>query len=169
VSQTQCRLELVADQPGELAAVLGRGDSALLTDGDLEASRRHFEEAYRLAERAADGPAMARATLGLAGLWVQEQRTVTGAVQLEARLQHVLELLDPCSSLALRIRARLAGEADYFRGQHATILAVLAEALTPPTPRPRRPSSDRVSRPRRRALRRRGRPGRAAGPGAAGS
>jgi hypothetical protein len=134
VSKTQRRLELVADQPGELGSVLGCGDSALLTDGDLQASRRHFEQAYRLAERAADGPAMARAALGLGGLWVQEQRTVTGAVLLEARLQHVLELLDPSSSLALRIRARLAGEADYFRGQHAAILAVLAEARTAAEP-----------------------------------
>jgi hypothetical protein len=40
----------------------------------------------------------------------------------------VLSLLDPRSSLGLRIRARLAGEADYFRGEHAAILAVLSEA-----------------------------------------
>jgi hypothetical protein len=70
---------------------------------------------------------MAAAVLGLAGLWVSERRTVTGAVMLEARLQHVLSLLDGHSSLALRIRARLAGEADYLRGEHARILEVLAE------------------------------------------
>jgi len=69
--------------------------------------------------------AMALAALGLAGLWVHERRTVTGAVLLEVRLEHVLSLLDAHSLLALRIRARLAGERDYFRGEHAGILAVL--------------------------------------------
>ena len=68
------------------------------------------------------------AALGLAGLWVCERRTVTSAVLLEARLQHVLSLLDPRSVLALRVRTRLAGEADYFRGTHTAILAALEEA-----------------------------------------
>ena len=89
---------------------------------------RHFERAYQLAERAGDVQAMALAALGLAGLWVSERRTVTGAVLLEARLEHVLSLLDPGSSLALRVRTRLAGEADYLHGAHAAILAALAAA-----------------------------------------
>jgi hypothetical protein len=132
------RLELVADQAvaaqaaadraAGLAAALAAGARALNTDGDLRASRQAFDRAYRLAEQAGDVPAMALAALGLAGLWVGERRAVTGAAQLEARLQHVLALLDPHGSLALRVRARLAGEADYFRGEHAAILAVLDEA-----------------------------------------
>jgi tetratricopeptide (TPR) repeat protein len=132
------RLELVADQAvaaqaaadrvAELAAALAAGARALNTDGDLRASRQDFDRAYRLAEQAGDGPAMAVAALGLAGLWVGERRAVTGAAQLEARLQHVLALLDPHGSLALRLRVRLAGEGDYFRGEHAAILAVLDEA-----------------------------------------
>jgi hypothetical protein len=48
-------------------------------------------------------------------------------VLLEARLQHVLTLLDPRSPLALRVRTRLAGEADYARGTHAAVLAALDE------------------------------------------
>ena len=71
--------------------------------------------------------AMALAALGLAGLWVSERRTVTSAVLLEARLQHVLSLLDARSALALRVRTRLAGEADYVRGTHAAVLAALDE------------------------------------------
>ena len=47
---------------------------------------------------------------------------------LEARLQQVLSLLDEHSCIALRIRARLAAEADYRRGENARILAVLDEA-----------------------------------------
>jgi hypothetical protein len=70
---------------------------------------------------------MALAALGLAGLWVREGRTVTSSVLLEARLQHVLALLDPASALALRVRTRLAGEADYSRGTHADIMAALDE------------------------------------------
>jgi hypothetical protein len=112
----------------ELQAALEAGVGAQGAAGDLAASRRSFERAYQLAEQAGQVQAMAQAAVGLAGLWVREHRTVTGAVRLEARLQHVLSLLDPRSSLGLRIRARLAGEADYFRGEHAAILAVLSEA-----------------------------------------
>jgi hypothetical protein len=122
------RLELVADPADGLGAALLAGARARDVDGDLRASRQSFEQAYQQAERAGDAPAMALAALGLAGLWVSERRTVTGAVLLEARLEHVLSLLDPQSSLALRIRTRLAGEADYQRGGHEAILAALDTA-----------------------------------------
>jgi hypothetical protein len=122
------RLELVADQAGELQAALADGARAQDADGDLRAGRQHFELAYRLAEQVSDVRAMAVAALGLAGLWVHERRTVTSAVQMEDRLQHVLSLLDAHSPLALRIRARLAGEADYLRGEHAAILPMISEA-----------------------------------------
>jgi hypothetical protein len=126
----------VADRAAELAAALAAGTLAQHDDGDLRASRQDFDRAYRLAERAGDEPAMAVAVLGLAGLWVGERRAVTGAAQLEARLQHVLARLDPGGSLALRLRVRLAGEADYFRGEHAGILAVLGEARAAADPVP---------------------------------
>jgi hypothetical protein len=119
------RLELVS--PHELQAALADGARALHEAGDLRASRDSFERAYRLAERAGDAESMALAALGLAGLWVAERRTVTSTVLLEARLQHVLTLLDPRSVLALRVRTRLAGEADYTRGTHAAVLAALDE------------------------------------------
>ena len=122
------RLELVSVLAAELQGALADGDRALYRDGDLQDSRQAFERAYQLAEKASDVQAMAVAVIGLAGLWVSERRTVTGAVMLEARLQHVLSLLDEQSSLALRVRARLAGEADYVRGDRTSILAVLAEA-----------------------------------------
>src|SRR5580700_1799166 len=121
------RLELVADQADELAAALADGSRAQHEDGDLLASRPSYERAYRLAEQAGDVQAMAAAALGLAGLWVCERRTVTSAVLLEARLQHVLSLLDARSVLALRVRTRLAGEADYLHGTHTAILAALDE------------------------------------------
>ena len=119
------RLELVS--PHELQAALADGARALHEAGDLRASRDSFERAYRLAERAGDAESMALAALGLAGLWVAERRTVTSTVLLEARLQHVLTLLDPRSILALRVRIRLVGEADYVRGTHEAVLAALDE------------------------------------------
>src|SRR5690349_20039320 len=119
------RLGLVS--PYELQAALADGARALHEAGDLRASRDSFERAYRLAERGGDAESMALAALGLAGLWVAERRTVTSPVLLEARLQHVLTLLDPRTVLALRVRIRLAGEADYARGTHAAVLAALDE------------------------------------------
>jgi hypothetical protein len=114
-------------------------------DGDLRASRQYFERAWQLAEQAADVTAAAQAALGLAGLWVSESRTVADAAHREERLRHVLARLTagparagdtgpaadagPASDpvLVRRIRARLAAEADYFRGENASIRAVLDE------------------------------------------
>ena len=126
------RPDLVAVRADALKSALSRGDSALHTDGDLHASRRNFERAYELAVQASDVRAMALAALGLAGLWVNERRTVSGAAQLEGRLQHALSLLTPDTSLALRVRARLAAEADYYHGECATILSVLDEIRANP-------------------------------------
>src|SRR6476660_214112 len=119
------RLELVTREADELKAALATGARNQHEDGNLQASRQSFERAHRLAERADDAESMALAALGLAGLWVREGRTVTSAVLLEARLQHVLALLPEDSPLALRIRTRLAGEADYARGTHADVMAAL--------------------------------------------
>jgi hypothetical protein len=130
------RLELVAERDDELRDALAGGARAQDADGDLQASRQHFERAYRLAEQAGDVRSRALAALGLAGLWAGERRTATSAVLLEARLQHVLAPLDAHSPLALRIRARLAGEADYLRGEHAAILAVLHETRAAADPVP---------------------------------
>ncbi len=130
------RLELVSTPAGEVRAALRAGNRALNVDGDLQASRQRFERAYQLAEQEGNAPALATAALGLAGLWVGERRTVTGWVKLEARLQQALSLLDERSALGLRVRARLAAEADYRRGEHAAIVAVLAEtrACSDPVP-----------------------------------
>jgi hypothetical protein len=130
------RADSVAFCADELQSALAGGDRALQTDGDLHASRRNFERAYQLAVAAGDVRAMALAALGLAGLWVSERRTVSGAAQLEARLQQVLSLLKPSTALALRVRARLAAEADYRHGEHGAIMAVLGEIRTGPDPDP---------------------------------
>jgi tetratricopeptide (TPR) repeat protein len=107
---------------------LTTGIRLLVDDGDLRGSRHWFDRAYRMAEQAGDPHVMAEAALGLGGLWVHEHRTAAAAAVLEARLRQALSLVEPQSSLALRLRARLAGEADYRGAEHAAILAVLDEA-----------------------------------------
>jgi hypothetical protein len=128
VRQSPRRVALVAERADELEVLLAEGHSALATDGDLRTGRQRFEAAYRVAEQEGDAQAMAVAALGMAGLWVHEHRTVSGSVLLETRLRHALSLLDRRSVLALRIRARLTGEIDYRRGEHAAILAILQQA-----------------------------------------
>jgi hypothetical protein len=130
------RVNSVAFRVDALQAALSAGDRALHTDGDLHTSRHNFERAYQLAVATGDVHAMALAALGLAGLWVSERRTVSGAAQLEARLQHAVSLLEADSPLALRARARLAAEADYRHGEHAAIVAVLGEIRAGPDPDP---------------------------------
>ncbi|MEV4170737.1 hypothetical protein [Nonomuraea sp. NPDC049709] len=105
-----------------------RAERALHVEGDLRAGRQRFEAAYQAAERQGDDLAMARAALGMSGVWVHEHRTAVEATQVRARQRHALTGIDPNSSLAVRLRARLHGEEDYRLGEHATILRTLAEA-----------------------------------------
>ncbi|BFU44415.1 hypothetical protein [Krasilnikovia sp. MM14-A1004] len=112
----------------DAAALLVRAERALLDDGDLRTGRRWFDAAHRAAERAGDLESMAAAALGLGGLWVHEHRSTAAAAEVGARQRRALTALDPTSPLALRLRARLAAEADYRRGGHAGIMGALDEA-----------------------------------------
>lgn len=107
---------------------MAMGERALHIDGDLAAARSWFNRAYELAEEAGEGRLMAAAALGLGGLWVHEHRPAAAAACIEARQRTAVSMLDPRSSLALRMRARLAAEADYRAGGCATILPILGEA-----------------------------------------
>src|SRR5436305_6998425 len=124
------RQDAALDPParGDTASLLADGARALGTDGDLLASRRHFEKAYAEAELTGDSTAAAVAAIGLCGLWVHEDRSATGSTLMRDRLRHVLSLVEPGSSLALRLRIRLAGETDYRAATHGEILAMLEEA-----------------------------------------
>jgi hypothetical protein len=119
---------IVIGRPNDLASLLADGAHALAHDGDLLAGRQYFEAAHREAERAGDAEAMAKAALGTGGLWVHEHRTATGSAMLRQRLHRALSLVDPRSPVGLRLRVRLAGEADYRAGGPGAILAVLDEA-----------------------------------------
>ncbi len=114
---------------GGTQELLIRGAQALWTHGNLTESRAWFDAGYRAAEWENDGPAMASAAIGLGGLWVHEHRFASAAALIQARLARALRHIDPRSSLALRIRTRLAAEADFRAGRHTGALAMLEEAV----------------------------------------
>ncbi|MFI7133970.1 hypothetical protein ACIBQ1_50425 [Nonomuraea sp. NPDC050153] len=124
----------VAQQPGvflpscpDLKLALVLGERALFVNGDLQTARRWFDSAYRLAELCGDPSSLARAALGLGGVWVHEHRTCAESEMVRARQRNALSLIDPRSSLALRLRVRLLGEEDYRAGRHAAIVRLLTE------------------------------------------
>ncbi|MEV0617372.1 hypothetical protein AB0I81_28890 [Nonomuraea sp. NPDC050404] len=113
---------------GNITFALLAGERSLSVDGDLRAARYWFEAAYRDAEVCGDAQKLARAVLGLSGVWVHEHRTCADWERVRTRQRHALRQLDPGSSLALRLRARQAAEEDYRHGTHDAILQVLAQA-----------------------------------------
>ncbi|MGW5745443.1 BTAD domain-containing putative transcriptional regulator, partial [Amycolatopsis sp. NPDC003861] len=131
----QVHRQVLAHHPALLATraaavvtddALTAGEHALLEDGDLRTSREHFETAYVRAERAGEPAALARAALGLGGVWVHEHRTAVAAASLLTRLRHAMEQVAPGSALELRLQARLAAELDYEAGTHERVLAAAA-------------------------------------------
>jgi hypothetical protein len=119
-------LEVAADAAGT-TSLIASGTHALVNVGNLQASRFWFEAAYDKAELANDVVAMGVAALGLSGLWVHEHRGAAASALVRTRLEHASSRLDPGSALGLRLRARLAGEADYRAGTSARILSMLDE------------------------------------------
>jgi hypothetical protein len=112
----------------DLEMTLAAGEHALYVKGDLRTGREWFDIAYREAERCGDEHGMARAALGLGGLWVHEHRTAADGEMVRARQRTALSMIDPRSSPAFRLRLRLTAEEDYRTGGHAAIFALLTEA-----------------------------------------
>ncbi|GAA4922501.1 hypothetical protein HD597_009157 [Nonomuraea thailandensis] len=113
---------------GNITFAILAGERALSVDGDLRAARYWFDAAYQDAELSGDPELLARAALGLSGVWVHEHRTCADWERVRTRQRHALRLLDPRTTLALRLRARQAAEEDYRAGTHDTILRLLSVA-----------------------------------------
>ncbi len=132
------RAELIA--PGASAptrgaeSLLASGTRALDVDGDLHAGRQWFEAAYREGERSGDARVIAQAALGLGGWWLGEHRSATASGLLRARLRHALTLVGPDGPDAVRIRLRLAADADCRSRFPSATLAALEEARGLPDP-----------------------------------
>ena len=96
-----------------------------------------FQDAYARGQRDDDVEAMAADVLALAGAWLQDRRGGTTGAMIQSRLRHVLTLVDPDSSLALRLRARLVAETDFAAGESTAILTVVEESRVSTDPRAR--------------------------------
>jgi hypothetical protein len=117
-----------ADREPRSTSLLRQGERALFVQGSLSLSRQCFGAAYAAAETEGRFEEMAQAALGLGGLWVHERRSAAEAADVEMRQRNSLGLLDSQSAVAMRLRARLAGEADYRHGGHGSVLAAVDEA-----------------------------------------
>ncbi len=118
----------VVPERDEAASMVASGERALHVEGDLTGARCWFTKAYEQAGRAGDPRLAALAAVGLGGLWVHEHRTAADAASVEEHQRDALAALDPRSSLALRLRTRLAAEADYRAVRSDTILSLVQEA-----------------------------------------
>lgn len=96
---------------------------AVLACGRLAAARTLFQQAARVAEREGDAVALARAALGLGGVWVSEHRLAADAERMLALQRRALRAL-PASEEVLRARlgVRLAAEESYRGGPLAAVL-----------------------------------------------
>jgi hypothetical protein len=110
----------------DVAGLLLAGEHALTEDGDLVSARAAFTQAAEQSLSSGPPEALARAAIGLGGLWVHEHRTAAAASKVAALQQRALAQLEPHTTLAARLRMRLAAETDYRRGTCAAVLAALS-------------------------------------------
>lgn len=111
-----------------LAGPLAAAERALHVDGALARARLAFAEAFAVAEDRGDGEALARAALGMGGLWVHERRSAVDAATVESCQRRALDAVDCDSVLALRLRIRLGAESDYREGRVREVLRGLHQA-----------------------------------------
>lgn len=93
---------------------------SVLACGRLAEARPLFQRAARIAETEGDTLALARAALGLGGVWLREHRRTDEAERMLALQRRALEAL-PVEATVLRARltVRLAAE-DAYRGRPVT-------------------------------------------------
>lgn len=102
---------------------------AVLASGRLAEARPLFQAAARAADREGDAAALARAALGLGGMWISEHRLTSDAETARALQERALAGLPPDAvALRARLTARLAAEAAYRGGPVAAVLAALDAA-----------------------------------------
>ena len=132
-----------ATLPGPTAALVLAWAEAVLACGRLAEARPLFARAARLGEAEGDPWILARAALGLGGVWVREHRLLAEAEQVLVLQRRALEALPPAATtLRTRLTVRLAAEAAYRGGpllpvlqgveaaRHTQDAQVLAEALS---------------------------------------
>ena len=111
-----------------LSDKLGEAERVLHVEGNLVSARQAFEVAFEHAEQRDDVEVMARAALGMSGLWVHERRGAADAARVAARQRQALARLTASEPLAMRLRIRLGAEADYRSGAADRMLELLEQA-----------------------------------------
>lgn len=116
-------IHAAASLPGPAAGLAVERAEAVLACGRLAEARPLFQQAARTAEREGDPAALARAALGLGGVWVSEHRLADDAERVLALQRRALEAL-PASEAVLRtrLRVRLAAEESYRGGPLAAVV-----------------------------------------------
>jgi hypothetical protein len=120
-------LELVHDATSAAAATL-RGAERYQRAGRLGDARKSFAAALEVSRAAADDELIARAALGLGGVWVHEHRDVVERAHVVAFQREACNRIDDRSSLGVRLQTRLAAEASYASGDPSAMRAVVERA-----------------------------------------
>ena len=114
--------------PAALQATLG---GALQRCGQLATAREVFRRAASAAEKEGDAVSLARAAVGLGGVWLAEERSPIGRQRffdLTARARESLPAGEDV--LRLRLDVRMAAEVAYESGDYGEIEAQVAAART---------------------------------------
>lgn len=113
----------------DAAALAVERAEAVLACGRLAEARPLFQAAARVAEHEDEPRALARAALGLGGIWISEHRLAEEAERVRALQRRALDGLPAGDEvLRARLRARLAAEAAYRGGAFHDVLAALDDA-----------------------------------------
>jgi hypothetical protein len=114
---------------GPLAELLVEWAEAVLACGRLAEARELFQRAACVAEAEGQAAALARAALGLGGVWVSEHRLSYEAERVAVLQRRALDALPAeATVLRARLRMRLAAEEAYRRGPLAPVLDGVAAA-----------------------------------------
>ena len=111
------------------AALVVEWAEAVLACGKLAEARPLFRRAAQLAEAEDDPALLARAALGLGGVWLREHRLTDDTARVDALQRRALAAL-PAEAVALRARlvTRLAAEDAYRGGPVEPVLAAVEAA-----------------------------------------
>jgi AAA ATPase domain len=126
---------LTEGRPARPELLLDRADT-VLASGRLTDARAAFEAAAEAAELAGDPVLVARAMLGLGGVWVHEHRNAAVRAHVLARQRAALDALpEREATLRCRLAVRLAAEAVYEGGPVDAVLEALAATRNARDPR----------------------------------
>ncbi len=128
LGQAVALVEHRPEAPGRTELLIERAE-AVLACGRLTEARAAFDAAAEAAEQTRDPVLLARAVLGLGGVWVHEHRDPVVRQRVLARQQAALVKL-PARERSLRVRlaVRLAAEAVYEGAPVAEVLDALTQA-----------------------------------------